>query len=124
MQNTNTGKTERRLCANSADHHQQISPPSAGFFVPAGTLSNRELVRDIGIKDTRTPPFQVQPDRTTPHSVPHERLPVKTFLLTAGPIGPPKKFFTKNPLTGPLSSHTLPRRVEWSLDYEDAGARD
>ena len=95
MQNTNTGKTERRLCANSADHHQQISPPSAGFFVPAGTLSNRELIRDIGIKYTRTPPFRVQPDRTTLHSVPHERLPVKTFLLTAGPIGGRKNFLQK-----------------------------
>ncbi len=52
MQNTNIGKTERRHCANSADHHQQISPPSAGFFVPAGTLSNREL---FGISGSNTP---------------------------------------------------------------------
>tara|TARA_R100000544_G_scaffold5531_1_gene2112 strand:- start:1128 stop:1565 length:438 start_codon:yes stop_codon:yes gene_type:complete len=127
MRNTNTGKAERKSFAaeqssaaadSSADHQQINQPQRAGFFMSAGTLANRELVRDIGIKDTRTPPFQVRPNRTTPHRVFRERLPQKTFLVCMGPIGGRKNFFQKNPLTGPLSSHTVPLRVEGAINGE------
>ena len=56
MRNMNTGKAERNSFADSTANHRQIDQPvGAGFFVSAGTLGNREFVRDIGTKDTHTP---------------------------------------------------------------------
>jgi len=38
--------------------------------------------------------------------------PQKNFSPTMGPIDPLKNFFQKNPLTPPLSSHTVSYKME------------
>jgi hypothetical protein len=63
-----------------------------------------------------TPPIYQSVSGSALHTVPHEQSPSKTFLLRMGPIGPLKNFLKKSPLTGPLSSHTLPHEVEWSYE--------
>lgn len=70
------------------------------------------------------PPFCSDNRTADLHSVSHLQSPQKTFSFRMGPIGPQKNFLQKIPLTDPIRYHTVPSRVEWSLDYEDAGARD
>ena len=50
------------------------------------------------------------------HSVLLKQPPQKNFSPTMSPIDPLKNFFQKNPLTPPLSSHTVSYKMEMELN--------
>ena len=111
------GKIEYKHWRDSARNirHSHREPRLVwGFLFSVGPLPNPNNCLKSGHMGPMTPPICQSVSGSALHTVPHEQPPQKTFLLRMGPIGSLENFLKKSPLTGPLSSHTIPHEVEWS----------